>query len=353
LTLKTETLPSLGWSNALTQAAFELNIDNAVATRVMAVHRDALEVAGEEFSGRIPSPHDIEDDAQRPAVGDWLLIDAKSHRFRTVMPRKSLFQRRAAGTNARTQLIAANVDTLLIVTSANQDFNVARIERYLSLAHEAEVAPVVLITKADLCDDPHDFVAKAAALMPGLMVEAIDAREPRLLEILKPWLDAGQTLAVFGSSGVGKSTIVNTLMGDNVQDTQGIREDDAKGRHTTTGRSLHRLVTGAWLMDTPGMRELQVAGVATGVETVFADVAAIGARCRYSDCTHMNEPDCAIRTALETGELDEARLKRYQKLQRENRRNTEAVHEGNARRRKFSRHVKQVVQHKFDRTRQW
>jgi ribosome biogenesis GTPase / thiamine phosphate phosphatase len=320
---------------------------------VMAVHRDALDVMGAAFSGRIPASFAPQDDGHRPAVGDWLLIDPITHRFRAVLPRKSVFMRRAAGTDARPQLIAANVDTLLIVTSANQDFNVARIERYLALAHESEVTPVVLITKADLCEDPHDYVARAVALMPGLMAEAIDARDPNLVKILKPWLGAGQTLAVLGSSGVGKSTIVNTLMGDSVQSTQGIREDDAKGRHTTTGRSLHRLATGAWLMDTPGMRELQIIDVAQGIGAVFADVAALEAQCRYSDCTHAAEPDCAIRAALESGDLDASRLKRYQKLQREDRRNTEAIHEGNARRRKFAKHVKQVFRHKIDRTRQW
>jgi ribosome biogenesis GTPase / thiamine phosphate phosphatase len=353
LTSQPETLASLGWSNTLSQAALELNEANTIPVRVMAVHRDALDVAGETFSGRIPATYAVQDDGFRPAIGDWLLIDASVHRLRAVLPRKSVFKRRAAGTDARVQLIAANVDTLLIVTSANQDFNVARIERYLALAHEAEVAPVVLITKADLCDDPHDYVARASALMPGLLAEAIDARDPKLLTILKPWLAGGQTLAVLGSSGVGKSTIVNTLMGQTVQETQGIREDDAKGRHTTTGRSLHKLATGAWLMDTPGMRELQIADVAGGVETVFADVAALVAQCRYSDCTHATEPDCAIRAALESGDLDADRLKRYHKLQREDRRNTEALHEGNARRRKFAKHVKQVFRHKLDRTRTW
>lgn len=353
MTASTETLASLGWTNTLNQAALELNEPETIPVRVTAVHRDALDVLGETYSGRIPATYALQDDGYRPAVGDWLLIDVSTHRLRAVLPRKSVFKRRAAGTDVRTQLIAANVDTLLIVTSANHDFNIARIERYLALAHEAEVAPIVLITKADLCDDPHDFIARAAALMPGLLVEAIDARDPALLNILNPWLGAGQTLAVLGSSGVGKSTIVNTLIGESVQHTQCIREDDAKGRHTTTGRSLHKLSTGAWLMDTPGMRELQIADVASGVETVFADVAALVAKCRYSDCTHATEPDCAIRAALESGVLDAERLKRYHKLQREDRRNTEAVHEGNARRRKFAKHVKQVFRHKLDRTRQW
>lgn len=353
MTSKPETLASLGWSNALNQAALELNEPDAMPVRVMAVHRDALEVAGETVAGRILPAHDIDDDAQRPTIGDWILIDPRTHKPRAVLPRKSLFKRRAAGVDARAQLIAANVDTVLIVTSANQDFNVARIERYLALAHDAEVAPVVLITKADLCEDPHDFVARASALMPGLLAEAIDARDPALLKTLKPWLGAGQTLAVLGSSGVGKSTIVNTLMGETIQDTQGIREDDAKGRHTTTGRSLHKLATGAWLMDTPGMRELQIMDAAEGIEAVFADIADLEASCRYSDCTHANEPACAIRTALEDGTLDPARLTRYRKLQREERRNTEQVHEAHKRVRAFGKRVKASFQHKLNRTRQW
>jgi ribosome biogenesis GTPase / thiamine phosphate phosphatase len=354
LTLSNQTLASLGWSNLLNQAALELNLDNTQPVRIVAMHRDAIDVIGEEFSGRIPRAHEAGGaDNQRLTVGDWLLVDKYSRRMRAMLPRKSLFKRRAAGTGVQTQMIAANVDTLLVVTSANQDFNVARLERYLALAHEAEVAPVVLITKADLCENPHDYVAKAASLMPGLMAEAIDARDPNLLNVLKPWLGAGQTLAVLGSSGVGKSTIVNTLMGGVIQETQGIREDDAKGRHTTTGRSLHQLATGAWLMDTPGMRELQIMDAAGGVGAVFADIAELEAACRFSDCTHVSEPDCAIRAALEAGTLDEARLKRYGKLLREERRNTEAVHLAHQRVKSFGKKVKASYQHKLNRTRQW
>lgn len=323
-----------------------------MAARVTAVHRDALEVLGPQIAGRIRSERE-EGPGGPPTVGDWVLLDRGTRRVATVLPRTSLFQRKAAGLTVRAQAIAANVDTLLIATSANQDFNVARLERYLALAKEAAVTPVILVTKADLSPDAAGYAARARALLPGLVAEAVDARDPDLARQLKPWLAPGQTLALLGSSGVGKSTVVNTLMGAALQATHGIREDDAKGRHTTTGRSLHRLATGAWLMDTPGMRELQIVDVASGVQAVFADVAALAAACRFSDCGHGGEPGCAVAAALADGSLDPARLKRYEKLRREERRNSEAIHEKRARIKGFGRMARASYQRKLSETRGW
>jgi ribosome biogenesis GTPase len=344
------TLKDFGWA-AHFQAQLSDEDMTAAPVRVMAVHRDALEVSGPAFEGRV-QPLAGEDETAVATVGDWLLIDAATHRPQRVLERRSVFKRKGAGKDRRVQLIAANVDTLLLVTSANQDFNPARLERYLALASEAEATPVVVITKADLADDIGAYVAPARRLMPGLIVEAFDARDAKAVANLAPWFGRGQTLALLGSSGVGKSTIVNTLAQAQVQDTRDIREDDARGRHTTTGRSLHRLASGAWIMDTPGMRELQIVDVAGGLEEVFSDVAALAGTCRFSDCTHDGEPGCAVQSAIADGSLEGARLKRYQKLQREERRNSESLADAHARNRRFGRMARRVFEHKL-KNREW
>ena len=349
----TLTLSALGWTHRLNSIRLEEQLQDAATVRVMAVHRDALDVAGPDYSGRIRPPGADWTGLERPTIGDWLALEQPSLKVRFVYPRTSLFKRRAAGTGAETQAIAANVNTLLIVTSANHDFNAARLERYLALAFEAETDPVIIITKADLTDDVAPYLEKARGLHRHVLVEAMDARGTEVEKRLAPWLAAGQTLALMGSSGVGKSTLVNTLSGKAIQDTQGIRDDDAKGRHTTTGRSMHLLRSGAWLMDTPGMRELQIVDAEAGVSAVFDDIAALIEACRFSDCGHKEEPGCAVRGAIEAGALDPARWKRFQKLQREERRNTETVHEAHARVRAFGKMARSAFAHKLKRTREW
>lgn len=326
----------------------QVGIDEYHATlpvRVLAVHRGGLDVAQPDFSGRIAT-FDGPDDEDRPTVGDWLLLDRTTHAPRRLLDRTSVFKRKAAGSDRRVQLIAANVDTLFVMSSCNQDFNPARIERYLALAHEAEVAPLLVLTKADLAEDVDRYRQRASALLPGLLIETLDARDPDAAEALLPWCGRGQTVALVGSSGVGKSTLVNTLTGQDIQDTKGIREDDAKGRHTTTGRSMHRLSAGGWLLDTPGMRELQLADVAAGVDGVFDDVVSLARSCRFSDCRHDTEPGCAVRAAIADGSLDPDRLKRYRKLQAEDAFNSSTLAERRARGRAFGRMVKDVVKRK-------
>ena len=279
-------------------------------------------------------------------MGDWLLLDSVAFRSIRLLRRKSLLKRRAAGTSGKQQLIAANIDTLFIVSSCNQDFNLARLERYLVLAREADVMPVIVLTKADLAETPEDFVRVSATLSPGLLVEVLDAREPNSVACLAPMCVRGQTVALVGSSGVGKSTLINTLIGDERIATQDIRTDDDKGRHTTSGRALYRLPAGGWLLDTPGMRELQLADVSSGLEDVFAGITALGRECRFGDCQHESEPGCAVLAAIEVGTLDADRLKRWRKLAAEAAHNTESLAERRARDRAFGKMVKGVLKDK-------
>ncbi len=347
MTFDTSDLADFGW-NAFFQSQLDIDdLQTAIPARVMAVHRGSLDVAAPDLDRRIPSTALAADDETGAAtVGDWLLLDRGTDRPLRLLDRKSLFKRRAPGTGRKLQLIAANVDTVFIVSSCNADFNTARLERYLALAREADVTPVIVLTKADQAENPEEFVRAASKLLPGVLVEAIDARHADSAACLAVWCESGQTVALLGSSGVGKSTLTNTLTGDGQIKTRSIREDDAKGRHTTTARALHRLPTNGWLLDTPGMRELQLTDAKAGLEDVFADIAALAEACRFSDCRHETEPGCAVLAAAETGSLEPDRLKRWRKLVAEDARNTESLADRRARERGFGKMVKGIMKSK-------
>ena len=323
-------LLQLGWGPFFSGQVSAEQSHTCQPVRVMSVHRGRVTVSGEGFDGSISSSVPAQEGAEdRPTVGDWLLIDRDTRSLVRILSRTSLFKRPAPGDDRRIQLIAANVDTLFIVTSCDQDFNVARIERYLVLAGEAGVRPVVVLTKADLSPAPDRFVAEARALQSGLQVELVDGRDPTSAARLSRYCGLGKTVALVGSSGVGKSTLVNTLTGSDSIATQPVREDDGKGRHTTTVREMHRLAGGAdgggWLVDTPGMRELQMSEVAAGVSEVFDDVTAVTLECRFTNCTHGDEPGCAVQAAMATGDLDPARFERWRKLAQEDAANSGAA----------------------------
>jgi len=325
-------LHDLGWS-----AHFEGQLDpdtpSALPARIIAVHRTRLDGLGPDglVSLRPTEP------AGAYAVGDWVL--AEDGRASAALARMTEIGRRAAGHEAKPQLIAANVDTLAIVTSCNEDFNIARLERYLTLASQSGCAPLIVLTKADKTDAADNFAQQAAALSADVAVLAINAKDPADVARLAPWCSTGQTLALVGSSGVGKTTIQNRLTGMH-EATADVRGSDAKGRHTTTNRALRPTLHGGWLIDTPGMRELRLLDAEEGIEDVFSDVVELTTRCKFRDCAHEGEPGCAVQGAIDAGTLDPARLARWRKLEAESRFNTQSVADARARARALNRTYK-------------
>jgi ribosome biogenesis GTPase len=257
---------------------------------------------------------------EMPAVGDWVVIEPADDGpavIVEILPRRSQFVRRKAGTEDEEQVVAANVDVAFLMSSLNQDFNPRRIERYLVAARDSGATPVVVLTKSDLIDDVAGAVAAVEEVASGSEVIAASSVDGAGLERLRELLAPGRTVALLGSSGVGKSTLVNTLAGEELLRTQEIRELDDKGKHTTTHREIFLLPDGSLMLDTPGMRELGLVEADEGLEETFDDVAAVAAQCRFRDCGHANEPGCAVRAAIESGELSPRRWESYVKLQKE------------------------------------
>ena len=300
------------------------NFENlpGIPARVTAVHKERYEIVCEFGSthARLKTKEYYVDTQDFPTTGDFVMINYIPNgdsQIIATLPRRTFFSRREPGPIPRDQTVAANFDYVFIMQSLNMDFNPKRLERYLTLAWQSGATPVILLTKADLVEDYWEYLTQVERVAAGVNVHVVSAHTGYGLPRLNAYLQPGTTVVFLGSSGVGKSSLVNALAGEEIMAVSAIREYDSRGRHTTTHRQLIRLKSGVMIIDTPGMRELGMWDVSEGLQDAFADVEKFIGRCRFSDCSHGREPGCAIRAAIEAGELDIARWESYQKLKEE------------------------------------
>jgi len=318
-------LTTFGWSEFF-EVSFKSYVGKGYTCgRVASEHKNFFRVYtqyGEvlaELSGKLR--HEAVNRSDLPAVGDWVVISSRPERDRVmihaVLPRRTSFVRKIAGSRTEEQIVGANIDTVFLVTSLNQEFSLCRIERYLVTAWESGANPIIILSKADLCDRLSDSINEVQAIARGVPIHAISVVAGCGLQDIARYFTRGQTVALLGSSGVGKSTLINHLTGVNHLKVQTVREHDERGRHTTTHRELVLLPDGGLVLDTPGMRELQLWDSDESLQLVFDDIEALAGRCFFSDCRHQDEPRCAVREAVAAGMIDSQRYQSYEKLQKE------------------------------------
>ncbi|WP_096087704.1 ribosome small subunit-dependent GTPase A [Agaribacterium haliotis] len=343
-----DTLKNLGFVPFFAQQLHELSVMQSRLGRVISVQRSVIAVTCADQHRKVELSVKLQqaEPIDRPTVGDWVILDEALSRVERVLERKSLFKRIGSGNTTQFQLIAANIDVVFIVTSCNEEFNESRLERYLALCSEAGAMPVIVLSKTDLAGDISNYIQRARSVQAGVAVEQINALDARTLDDVKGWIDNSATIALLGSSGVGKSTLLNALAEHSLAATGGIREHDKKGRHTTTHRELYRLASGGLIIDVPGMRELRVADVGQALSHVFEDIEGLSSHCQFSDCKHINEPGCAVLAAIEDGKIDRRRLNSFHKLLRENEFANASLAEKRAKDRSFGKLIKGVKLHK-------